>query len=259
MKKIIKNKSLYAWMVLCVLFFSLTLSVYGQGTEYTVGLRRDFGYGGGINIRGTFTISLVGKEDLVESVTFILDDAPMIVIQEAPYKFQFHTDDYGYGDHFLSAKVSLKGGSVEETPAIQYNFVSPEAEREQVVTILITIGSAILVTFIIFGIVQAIFMKGKPRRGKQPVEGRQYGLLGGTVCPKCGAPFPRHIWGLKLVVGRLDRCEYCRKWVMTTRATLEELREAETALTANLAEENYQIPDTETKDELDQTRYIDHI
>jgi len=254
-----KNKFLYSWMILSVLLLSLTLSVYGQGYEYTVRLQRDFGYGGGINVRGTFTISLDGQEEQVESVTFMVDDAPMIVIQEAPYKFQFHTDDYGFGDHFLSAKVTLKGGSVEETPAIQYNFVSPEAEREQVVTILITIGSAILVTFIIFGIVQAIFMKGKPRRGKQLVEGRQYGLLGGTVCPKCGVPFPRHIWGLKLVVGRLDRCENCRKWVMTTRATLEELREAETTMTASLVEDNNQIPFTETKDELDQTRYIDHI
>jgi len=259
MKKAMKNKSLYSWMILSVLLFSLTLSVYGQGTEYTVGLRRDFGYGGGINIRGTFTISLVGQEDQVESVTFILDDAPMIVIQEPPYKVQFHTDDYGYGDHFLSAKVTLKGGSVEETPAIQYNFVSPEAEREQVVTILITIGSAILVTFIIFGIVQAIFMKGRPRRGKQPVEGQQYGLLGGTVCPKCGSPFPRHIWGLKLVVGRLDRCEYCRKWVMTTRATPDALREAESAFTSNLTKVDDQVPFTGSKDDLDQTRYIDQI
>jgi len=102
-------------------------------------------------------------------------------------------------------------------------------------------------------------MKGRPRRGKQPVEGQQYGLLGGTVCPKCGSPFPRHIWGLKLVVGRLDRCEYCRKWVMTTRATPDALREAESAFTSNLTKVDDQVPFTESKDDLDQTRYIDQI
>ncbi|MEA3327427.1 MAG: hypothetical protein U9R53_09000 [Chloroflexota bacterium] len=259
MKKSIKNKFLYSWMILAVLFFSITFSVYGQGNEYTVHLRRDFGYGGGSNIRGTFTIILVGQDDQVESATFLMDGNPMIVVQEVPFKYQFHTDAYGFGDHFLSAQVTLEDGSVEVTPALQYNFVSPEAEREQVVTILVAIGSVILITLVIFGVVQAIFLKDRTRHGKRPVEGQHYGLLGGTICPKCGCPFSRHIWALNLVVGRLDRCEYCGKWVMTTRATPEALREAESMQIANLAEVDNEIPIPESKEDLDQTRYIDHI
>ena len=251
MKKIIQNKFLYSWMILLILLFSLTLSVYGQGNEYIVHLRRDFGYGGGRDIRGTFTISLDGQEEQVESVTFLMDGDSMIVVHEAPFKYQFHTDDYGFGEHFLSARVTLEDGRIEVTPALQYNFVSPEAEREQVVTILVTL--------VIFGVIQAIFLKDKTRHGKRPVEGQNYGLLGGTICPKCGYPFSRHIWGLNLVVGKLDRCENCGKWVMTTRENPDALREAESAFTSNLTKVDDQVPFTGSKDDLDQTRYIDQI
>jgi len=230
-----------------------------QGNDYTVHLRRDFGYGGGVNIRGKFTISLVGQEDQVQAVTFMIDNSPMVTVQEAPFKYQFHTDDYGFGFHVLSAEVVLKDGGTEVTPSLQYNFVSREEEREQVVNILLIVGGVILLSFVIFALIQAIFFNDRARRGEKVVLGQNYGFLGGAVCPKCGAPFSRHIWGLKLVVGRLDRCDSCGKWVMTTRATQEALREAEKAKLAEQEETPTATPIQETKDQLDKTRYVDQI
>jgi len=245
-------------ILLMILLIFPTVPVHAQGNDYAVHLRRDFGYGGGVNIRGKFTIILVGQEDQVQAVTFMVDNSPMVTIQEAPFKYQFHTDDFGFGLHVLSAEVVLKDGGTEVTPSLQYNFVSPEEEREQVVNILLIVGGVILLSFVIFALIQAIFFNDRARRGK-PVLGQNYGFLGGAVCPKCGAPFSRHIWGLKLVVGRLDRCESCGKWVMTTRATQEALHEAEKAKLAEQEETPIATPIQETKDQLDKTRYIDQI
>ena len=253
------RKLVAAGMLLLVLLVSVAPSVHSQGSEYAVHLRRDFGYGGGINIRGKFTISLVGQEDQVESVTFLIDNTPMMTIEEVPFKYQFHTDDYGFGFHILSAEVVLKNGQVEMTPSLQYNFISPEDERSQIINILLIIGGVILLAFVVFTLVQTLFFRDRARRGKQVVAGQNYGMLGGAVCPKCGSPFSRHIWGIKLVVGRLDRCDYCGKWVMTTRATQEALREAENAKLAEQEATNAFTSIPESKDQLDQTKYIDHI
>lgn len=255
----IKNKCLYSGLLLLLLYFSLVVPVSGQSNGYAVHLRRDFGYGGGVNIRGKFTISLVGQEDQVKSVTFLIDNATMMMIEEAPFKFQFNTDDYGFGFHMISAEVALKDGRVETTPALQYNFISPEDERSQIIKILLIVGGVILLAFVIFVLVQALFFKDRARRGKQVVAGQNYGMLGGAVCPKCGSPFSRHIWGIKLVVGRLDRCDYCGKWVMTTRATQEALQEAENAKLAEQEDIAISTPIPEPKDQLDQTKYINQI
>ncbi len=254
-----KNKILFSGLLLLVSVLCLISPAHGQGNDYAVHLRRDFGYGGGVNIRGKFTISLVGQEDQVGSVTFLIDNEPMIAIHEAPFKYQFHTDDYGFGFHFLSAEVTRKDGRVKVTPSLQYNFVSPEEERGQIVNILLIVGGVILLAFVIFALVQGLFFKDRAKRGKQVIAGQTYGLLGGTICPKCGSPFSRHFWGLKLVVGRLDRCDFCGKWVMTTRATQEALHEAEQAKLAEQDGTEASIPITETKDQLDQTKYIDQI
>lgn len=255
----IKNRILYSGLLLLALIVCLTFPVHGQGNDFTVHLRRDFGYGGGVNIRGKFTISLIGQEDQVESVTFMIDNAPMITVQEAPFKYQFHTDDFGFGFHLLSAEVTRKDGLVEVTPSLQYNFVSPEEERGQIVNILLIVGGVILLAYVIFALIQGIFFKDRAKRSKHVVAGQTYGMLGGTICPKCGSPFSRHIWGIKLVVGRLDRCDYCGKWVMTNRATQESLREAEKVKLAERDGSEASIPIPETKDQLDQTKYIDQI
>lgn len=246
------------FMVLILL--GVVMPVYGQESDYSVHMRRDFGYGGGSNIRGTFTISLVGAEERVGAVTFLMDGEPMATIREAPFTFKFHTDDYGFGIHRLSAEVNLQGGSIQTTSALQYNFVSPTSEREQVTTLLVGIGGAVVVTLLIVGAVQTLFIRRKANSPRQPGEPREYGLLGGTICTKCGRPFPRHIWGINLMVGKLDRCDNCGKWVMTVRATPEAIRLAEEGEQEAVHEDKViSTGKTDPTDDLEDTKYFDDL
>lgn len=57
-----------------------------------------------------------------------------------------------------------------------------------------------------------------------------YGLEGGAVCPKCGLPFSRSVFGLNLLVGKLSRCPHCGKWSVVGRASPDELAAAEAKL-----------------------------
>lgn len=243
-----------------LIILGFAVPVNAQSDDYAVHLRRNFGYGGGTNIRGTFTISLLGEEENVETVTFLIDGEPMVTVTEAPFNFKFQTDDYGFGMHRLSARVILENEQVVETPAIQYNFVSPSTEREQVLTIVGGVVGAIIVALLLVAGLQSLFIKGNKTSAHEPGSPRNYGLLGGTICPKCRRPFPRHIWGMNLVVGRLDRCENCGKWVMTIRATPTALRLAEEAeLEAQKRDQELTIEKPELKNDLDETKYFDGI
>jgi hypothetical protein len=255
------KKTLWLSILLAaVLLVVQTSLVSAQGGEYGIRLRRDFGYGAGSNVRGTFTISLSGDESQVGSVVFLIDGEEMATVEEAPFRFQFHTDSYGFGVHQLSAKVFLLDGSMITTRSVGLNFLSPEEERGGMTTLFIGIGGALILALVIFGLVQFLVFKRKPGRAVQPGEARQYGLLGGAICPKCGRAFPRHIWGINLVVGKFDRCEHCGKWSMTTRAAPEALRAAEAAeLEAQQADQGAGTFHGQVKDALEDTRYMDEI
>jgi len=255
-----KIKYLLKLFLILGMFFALTSPALAQTADYNVHLRRNFGYGGGTNIRGTFTISLIGDESQVDSATFLIDGEAMIVIESAPFSYKFQTDDYGFGVHTLAAAVTLKDGSELITPALQYNFVSPEFERETITKMVGGVFVGILVVLIIFALIQFMVFRGKGKPHRQPGEPRQYGMFGGTICPKCGRPFSRHFWGINLLVGRLDRCENCGKWVMTTRATPSALQQAEEAeQSAFAADQEISKARPDKKDHLEDTRYIDSL
>jgi len=255
------RKILFAVMLVLTLLGVAALPVRAQSEGYSIHLARNFGYGGGVNIRGTFTISLTGDETQVQKVNFLMDGSSMAVIETAPFKFQFQTDDYGFGTHLLTAEYTLTDGTTALTPSLQYNFVTPEDEQKQVTTILVGIGGTVGVTLLIVALVQGAMLKGK-RSTLEPGEPRNYGMLGGAVCPKCGRPFTRHLWGLKLVVGRLDRCDNCGKWVMTHRASAEALAAAEAAERRDvLADQHVSegVEEPDQKDVLDDSRFMDDI
>ena len=255
-----KKKSFISLLILVVLLVMQSGVVLAQEDSYSVHMSRIFGYGGGVNIRGTFKISLVGDDASVRNVRFVIDGETLAEVAASPFNFQFKTDDYGFGYHQLWAEVTLKDGTSLTTPAVQYNFVSPEEEREQVGSILGVVGGGIVVTLLIVGLVQGAFLKGSRKHPHQPGEPRNYGMLGGTICPKCGRPFPRHLFGIKLVVGRLDRCDNCGKWVMTNRATPAALQAAEAAEKAELvADEAVTAVKADKSTSLDDTRYMDDL
>jgi hypothetical protein len=248
--------------VFAVLVLSLLrpVPVGAQEEAYTVHLRRDFGYGAGSNVRGTFSISITGDESQVVSVEFLIDGQVMATLDQPPFRFQFHTDSYGFGEHYLSARVHLQDGRIETTPERRLNFVTPGDERGGVVGIVVGVGGAILFSLLVYALVQMRFSKGKPKTAFQPGQERSYGMFGGTICPKCGRPFPRHWWGLNMVAGRLDRCEHCGKWSMTTRAAPEALRAAEAA---EVDQQPTAQPDASVQrgdaDRLEDTKFFDEI
>ena len=190
----------------------------------------------------------------------MIDGETMADVSSAPFNFKFQTDDYGFGNHQMWAEAMLKDGTSLTTPAVQYNFVSPEEEREQMGSILGIIGGGLVVTLLVVGLIQGALLKGSKNRLHQPGEPRNYGMLGGTICPKCGRPFPRHLFGIKLIVGRLDRCDNCGKWVMTTRASQDALHAAEEAERADLvADEAVTAVKADKSGSLDDTRYMDDL
>ena len=250
-----KNFRLRTFVSMIALILILAQPASAQEGEYGIHLRRDFGYGAGSNIRGTFTISLSGEESQVAAVEFLIDGDVMARVESTPFQFQFHTDDYGFGVHRLSARVFLKDGRVETTPTTGWNFVTPEDERGSLVTIFGGLFGAMALGLLIFCCVQKLVLKRKPGSSA-----KNYRLLGATICPKCSRPFPRHIWGLNMVVGKFDRCEHCGKWSMTRRATPDELRAVEEKEMSTQPASEGEIPRGQAgKDILDDSRFMDEI
>ncbi len=243
-----------------LLLVFLTQPVFGQNDGYTIHVRKDFGYGWGSDIQGRFTVTLLGEEQGVEQVDFLLDGEVLAVVTDPPFRYQFQTQDYEPGAHTLSAQVQLSSGRTEATPALKYRFISGAQARQQVTGVLLWVGGGVVGIMALVGIIQIVFSRRKKASTRVGRESRGYGLLGGTICPKCGTPFPRHIWGVNLVVGRLDRCERCGKWVMTKRASLEEMRSAEKAEIETLLEDaDTALIQHDEGERLEATKYIDEL
>lgn len=255
-----KKKHLLASIIAVFLLFVIINPVLGQEDDYTIRLRRDFGYGAGSNVRGNFTISLVGDESRVDSVDFLINGKVMASVGEPPFRFQFHTDTYGFGVHHLSARVLLVDGSEIQTRMVGLNFVSPDHERQSLTRIFTGIGLVIIIPIVIFILLQLRGDKRKVKQTTQPGQPQEFGVLGGTICPKCGRAFKIHVWGLNLVTGKYDRCDHCGKWSFTRRATPEELRAAEeSAMNTSHPDRNTVSDQNEPKDAFEDTKYFDQL
>jgi len=196
---------------------------------YSIHLDRDFGFGNGSQIRGTFSISLIGTAENVSAVVFKIDDQELAALSQPPFKFQFNTSNYPSGSHALSAEVTLKGGSTLTTPARTYQFATAEEEGAFMKEIIFPLlGVLLLITVLGVGS-QYLAARGKPAGGPEPGTQRNYGFTGGSICPKCNRPTPIHPLGFNLVVGKLSRCDNCGKWSIMRRVPMELLRAAEIA------------------------------
>lgn len=252
------------FIIILILSISLsiasTLTVNAQDSEFQIRVRKDFGYNMGSSIQGCFTISLVGDEEAIDSVNFYIDDVLVMHLETEPYKYQFQTDEFDSGMHRIYAEIVLNDGSKQMTSYAQYTFLSRNEANRQMKMVLLVIGGVIVGSLLVVVLIQSLVIKKSGKSPHQPGMPRNYGLMGGTICKKCGRPFPRHIWGINLVVGRLDRCDNCGKWSMTVRATPKALRMAEEAEyeEAAMDEEKFE-GEKEKKDLLDETRYFDDI
>lgn len=251
-----KYKKAIGFLLFCCALLLVPLGSAHAQTEkpYRVSLRRDFGYGSGMDIQGRMTLSLKGDESLVSRVTFLLDGEELVSKEDAPFSFSFTTDDYPSGVHQLSARVETTDGKTFTTDALTYNFLSKEAANKSTVGIIIPLLGLVAGIALLSWLIQYLGSRKKPNSGVQAY----LGFYGGAVCAKCGRPFARSLLGMNMVAGRLERCPHCGKWSLTRRASLAELEAAEAAERASVVVgEAPAEPRSQMEDMLDDSKYYD--
>lgn len=216
----------YLLAILISLSLALPSLVFAQEDEDTFRLRvtRDFGFGGGSQIQGRFSMRASGPEDL-ERVEFFIDGQVVNEDVETPFRYQFDTDEYSPGVHKLSALGYVKGGAVLSSVTFTYEFLSAENARSAtlklVVPILVVVGGLSLVALV------GPALLGR-RKGAFKIG--EYGAAGGAICPRCTFPYSRRMFAPNLIFGKLERCPHCGKWAVVSRASPTELEAAEARL-----------------------------
>lgn len=251
----------FIFTIACLLLAVTGKVGYAQSAgQLSIGLNRDFGYGGfGNDIQGLFTIKVTNPPSNLSMVGFYVDSTLMGEVKQAPFSLQFNTDSYPLGTHSLSAIGYLSDGSQIRSNTIDVIFVSPSAGGQAALKIVIPVVGLVVLMIIVSLALPLILNKGK--LSKLPLGAtRKYGIGGGAICPKCGRPFPIRLWFINLGTGKFDRCPYCGKWSYVHRSSPAELRAAE------LAEVDKAKPETpisgeseaeKTKKELDDSRFQD--
>jgi hypothetical protein len=238
---------------LTLLFLALAVPVFAQDVEYRVQTHRDFGYGNGSEIRGSFSLTIYGNQDTIQSVTYLLDGKEMASVGEPPYKFSFNTGSYPSGPHAISALVSTRDGRKVTTPEVRLNFLSAEQESQSMQRIFVPVLGGILAITLI-GVAAQYFMTRRDQSFHTPGAQRRYGIKGGTICPRCGRAYAIHFFSINLIGGVFDRCDYCGKWAFVrarSRAELDAAVRAEAA--AALASES-SLPAVEGQSEEERLR-----
>jgi DNA-directed RNA polymerase subunit RPC12/RpoP len=249
--------------LLGISLFSLIMVMPGWAQTAEPGLQirlsRTMGFSSGTGqIQGAFKIKASGPSDL-SKVAFFIDDTLMGEVDQAPFELSFNTDSYSLGIHTFSATGSTTSGQQLASNTTQAEFVSPNEGFQSVLGIIGPIVIFILVAIVIATLVPMLFTRGKTT--KLPLGSpRNYAPLGGTICPKCGRPFGIHIYGINIVVGKLDRCPYCGKWSIVHRVSPQMLHEAEQAeLSSNLPvqDQERQSEEDDLRKDIEDSRYRD--
>lgn len=197
-------------------------------SQLALRLSRNFGYSSGTgDIQGTFTMKVDSPEDLTR-VVFYIDDQVIGEVAEPPFQLRFKTGDFPLGVHTLRAVGYTSQGKELSSNQQRRKFVPAEVGMQVAGKIILPLLGIILLSVIISIAIPTLV--GRGRKGRHPPGAlRSYGLFGGTICPKCGRPFGMHVWGLNLVVGKLDRCPHCGKWSLVQRVPQALLHEEEAA------------------------------
>jgi hypothetical protein len=213
-------------------------------------LRRNFGYGGGSQIQGTFTMRASSEEPL-SKVEFLIDGEVVFSDESPPFEYRFNTGDYAEGSHTMTAIGYTSAGSALPTNSYQREFLSSEdawsaASGLVGPLILIVLGLTVVSTVV-------PVLLGRRRIHKPGV----YGAAGGAICPRCTFPYSRNFLSPNLLAGKLESCPHCGKWAIVRRALPADLEAAEKRLAA---EGEPEIASTETEEErlrrlLDESRF----
>jgi hypothetical protein len=209
----------FAFISLIVLFSLSSAQIAFAQNELVLSINRDFGYGGFDNrIEGLFSLSASGPADLT-SVDFYIDAELLGEVDQPPYKMQFSTNSYSSGEHLLHAIGHTSSGEEFRSNEIIRVFLTKEESRSAVLGVIVPMLGIILAVMVATAVIPALF-------GRKEKVG-DYGILGGTVCPKCGLPFSLKILGINWFGGKLQRCPHCGKWSVVRRANSEALATAE--------------------------------
>ena len=226
-----RQKRWSLWFVVIVsLIFGVGTAVAQPEDELTLSLSRDFGTGLATGIQGTFSFRVSGPDNLAK-VSFYIDEQLVGEDSEAPFRLQFKTGSFADGMHTLYATGITQDGRELTSNSISRNFLSSSEANRSVLTIVVPILAISL-----GGILVSMWIANRSAKASGGSVGNVNGPFGGTICPKCGKPFARHIWGLNMVVGKYDRCPHCGKWSLVRamhpdvlNAAVEALQEAEAA------------------------------
>ncbi|MCP4426230.1 MAG: hypothetical protein GY803_17200, partial [Chloroflexi bacterium] len=110
-------------VVFLLLIFANSAWAQEETNALSLRLRRDFGFGMGANIQGTFSYRVSGFDDL-ERVVFLLDGEEIGADDEAPFRLQFRTENYALGMHTMSARGYASDGRILQSNIIQRQFVA---------------------------------------------------------------------------------------------------------------------------------------
>lgn len=248
--------------VIIALFATLILilpAAAQEDSQFTLRMSRDFGYAGGNDIQGTFSLKASGPENLTR-VVFYLDGEVLGEVTQAPFNLRFTTDVHPTGAHTLSAAGYTTGGQELRSNEIKVDFVSADegwqAAMKMVGPMFAIIFGVLIVAFI------SIFLTSGKQKNLPPGAPRKYGVSGGAICSRCQRPFAIHFFSFNMVAGKLDRCPYCGKWGIVRSLPIDALRRAEAAELAD-AQQGSEIPAEDEQEklrkDLENSRYQDGI
>ena len=207
----------------CVLAMLFTGAAFAHqdGEILSLGLTRNFGYGGLGKIQGNFTLKIVEPPVDLAEVSFYIDGELMEAVSGAPFQTKFHTSDFEGGEHQMSAMGILGSGTSLGSNTVTKTFLSSDQAWSEtqgiIVPLLVGVG---LLSLIGIGAPALLGRKKEHTPGT-------YGPAGGAVCTRCALPFSRSFLAPNLMVGKLVRCPHCGKISILPRANSALLQEAE--------------------------------
>lgn len=239
-------------LVLTISLLTVT-AVCAQTETLKLSLARDWGSGGfNGDIQGLFSMHVTGPENLTK-VEFYIDATKIGEDSQAAFALQFNTDDYGIGMHTLYALGATSDGQSLRSNEISANFVTAQSAGKSLFPIL----GVILLAFLGSVFIPFLLTRGKHSNLPLGAE-RNYGVRGGTICPKCHRPFSLPFISANLGYSRVVACPFCGKVNLVRALPIATLREAERAELKEAQAGQVAVGETEEeklKKELDNSKY----
>jgi len=252
-----KKNCFYVFLVLLTMLGFVTPARAQAVEELELSVSRDFGSSDGTgDIQGTFSMKVTGPSNLVK-VQFYIDNTMIAEDTEPPFKIQFVTDDYAPGKHTMHATGYTSDGRELRTREMTFNYMTAEESRQRGLKIAVPILALALI-WVLFSRVVPTLSSGRKKGELPPPGGHHYGVIGGTICPRCDYPFALNFFSPNLLVGKLVCCPNCGKWFIGRRASREDLRIAEKIAwaEAHRAPQVSELEDEEKiRKELDDSKY----